>query len=212
MESLFQNDPTEGVRAKTSPLGGGALSIVVHAVVLLVLLGVLHRAPRIAPYQVPGTKNGMELLSYYSPGSRAQPPSDAAAKKAKPSDTAKIPHPALATTKPVDTPDSTGETGSANSMVSGLGQGEISLALEKYFPYPRPDLSALPHGTRGDVILDAVVGADGKIEELTLVQGLGPAIDSVVIATVKEWSYIPAMRGGVPVPSKQELHFHYERG
>jgi len=90
--------------------------------------------------------------------------------------------------------------------------GEISLALEKYFPYPKPDLSSLPHGTRGDVILDAVVGADGKIEELTLVQGLGPAIDSVVIATVKEWSYIPAMRGGVPVPSKQELHFHYERG
>ena len=97
-------------------------------------------------------------------------------------------------------------------MVSGLGEGEISLALEKYFPYPRPDLSALPHGTRGDVILDAVVGADGKIAELTLVQGLGPAIDNVVIATVKEWSYTPATRHGVPVASKQELHFHYERG
>ncbi len=212
MESLFQNDPTEGVRAKATRLSGGGISVALHAAVLLIALGILHRAPRIAPYQVPGTKNGMELLSYYSPGSRAQAPSEAAAKKAKPSDTAKIPHPALATTKPVDTPDATGETGSANSMVSGLGEGEISLALEKYFPYPRPDLSALPHGTRGDVILDAVVGADGKIAELTLVQGLGPAIDNVVIATVKEWSYTPATRHGVPVASKQELHFHYERG
>jgi len=61
------------------------------------------------------------------------------------------------------------------------------------------------------VILDAVVDQNGKIAELRLIQGLGPAIDNVVIATVKQWSYTPATRNGVPVVSEQELHFHYER-
>jgi protein TonB len=42
-------------------------------------------------------------------------------------------------------------------------------------------------------------------------KGLGQPIDDVVIATVKQWSFAPATRNGVPIPSEQELHFHYER-
>jgi hypothetical protein len=51
----------------------------------------------------------------------------------------------------------------------------------------------------------------GKIAELTLMQGLGPAIDDAVIALVNQWYFVPATKNGVPVPSVQELHFHYER-
>jgi hypothetical protein len=29
--------------------------------------------------------------------------------------------------------------------------------------------------------------------------------------TVNQWTYVPAMKNGVPVASVQELHFHYER-
>jgi protein TonB len=127
----------------------------------------------------------------------------------KPAAVSKAP---ISVPQPVETEVANAEKGSDNSALSGIGEGDISLALQKYFPYPKPDLSVLPHGTHGDVILAAVVDPDGKISELTLLQGLGPAIDDVVIATVKQWSYIPATRHGVPVPSKQELHFHYERG
>lgn len=86
------------------------------------------------------------------------------------------------------------------------------LALETYFTYPKPDLSSLPHGTEGDVILDAVVDEEGKIAKLTLVKGLGSPVDDMVIATVQQWRYTPAMRQGVPVASERERHFHYERG
>jgi protein TonB len=44
-----------------------------------------------------------------------------------------------------------------------------------------------------------------------VVHSLGPAIDNAVIATVNQWLYTPAMKDGVPVPSVEELHFHYER-
>jgi protein TonB len=29
---------------------------------------------------------------------------------------------------------------------------------------------------------------------------------------VKQWLFTPATKGGVPVASEQEFHFHYERG
>jgi protein TonB len=61
------------------------------------------------------------------------------------------------------------------------------------------------------VILDAVIDEHGKISDLKLMHGLGQPIDDVVIATVRQWSFAPATRNGVPIPSEQELHFHYER-
>ena len=103
------------------------------------------------------------------------------------------------------------ERGAENSAQSGLGDGDITIALQKYFPYPKPSLSTLPHGTAGDVILTAVIDEHGKISGLTLLQGLGPAIDNEVIQTVNQWTYTPATKNGVPVASVQELHFHYER-
>ncbi|HTF62834.1 MAG TPA: energy transducer TonB, partial [Edaphobacter sp.] len=86
------------------------------------------------------------------------------------------------------------------------------IALLQHFPYPHPDLSALAHGTRGDVILDAVIDEHGKVRELTLLKGLDPSIDQAVIATVRQWLFTPATKDGVPVASEQEFRFHYERG
>ena len=119
-------------------------------------------------------------------------------------DTAKIAAPN--TSSPVSaTPDSSSGTDS-------LGSGDISIAVLKASPRPRPDLSQLPRGSAGDVVLDAVIGPDGSIEKLTLVRGLGHGIDEVVIATVQAWTFLPATKDGKPIASEQELHFHYERG
>jgi protein TonB len=180
-----------------------------HALLLLALVGTFHRSPHLAPLQMPGTTQGVALLTDYSAGSPAHATGALSTKQPeqKPSTSAQ------ALTAPA-TPNKTSaptDLGTGNSTDSGLGQGEINLALQKYFPYPRPDLSTLPHGFSGDVVLNATVDADGKISNLTLLKGLGPTIDNTVIATVKNWSYTPATRNGVPVPSEQELHFHYER-
>jgi periplasmic protein TonB len=187
-----------------------ALSASIHIGALIALTGILHRAPKFAPYILPGTGAGTQLLTYYSPGSK-QPgrsivPVKAADKQKQPSTvhrlTAPEPEPAAAPSA---------DRGIASSGQSGLGDGNITIALQKYFPYPKPSLATLPHGAAGDVILNAVIDEHGKIAELTLLQGLGPAIDDEVIQTVDQWIYTPATKDGVPVPSIQELHFHYER-
>jgi protein TonB len=113
--------------------------------------------------------------------------------------------------KPAPPQPTPSDAGTGSTTESGLGEGDIRIALLQHFPYPHPDLSALAHGTKGDVILDAVIDDHGKITQLTLVKGLDPSIDQAVIATVRQWLFTPATKDGVPVPSEQEFHFHYER-
>jgi periplasmic protein TonB len=93
-----------------------------------------------------------------------------------------------------------------------LGEGNINIALASYFPAPKPDLSTLPRGTKGDVILDVVIDTTGKIADIKMTSGLGHGIDETVIAIVQQWTFHPATRDGHPVASEQELHFHYEKG
>jgi protein TonB len=93
-----------------------------------------------------------------------------------------------------------------------LGSGNVNIALVRSFPSPKPDLTKLPRGTSGDVVVDIVIDAEGKVASLTTMKGLGYGIDEVVAATVQQWVFQPATKDGKPVASEQELHFHYERG
>lgn len=193
---------------------GKLLSLAVHAGLFLFLFGGLRVSSRMAPLRLPGTAQGVTLLTYYSPGSAQPVRSEMPEKKlltakAPPQ---KFPVPGLAKAEPAR--EAGAQAGVGSTVQSGLGEGDITIALETYFPYPKPDLSGLPRGgephSGGDVILDVVVDATGKISQLTLVRGLGAQVDDSVIATVKQWTYTPAMRQGVPVASERELHFHYE--
>jgi protein TonB len=185
----------------------------IHVGVLGVLLGGFHWAPKVAPYRLPGTETGIRTLTYFSAGNPQPHSIDSPVKNAqvekKVVDKARD---ALRPAKPESAPATRADAGSGDAVKSGLGEGNITIALQKVFPYPKPDLSSMAHGTSGDVILDAVIDEHGKISALTLLKGLGDPIDKNVIATVEQWSYTPAMKDGVPVASEQELHFHYERG
>jgi periplasmic protein TonB len=191
-------------------LQGPVLSVAVHAAVFLVFALWAYRTPRIAPFRLPGTAKGLTLLTYYSPGSSKPSATDATvhSKRTKSARTE--------SRKDVDTPTPPAppraDAGTGNTTESGLGEGDIRIAMLQHFPYPHPDLSALAHGTRGDVILDAVIDEHGRITGLTLLKGLDPSIDQAVIATVRQWLFTPATKDGVPVVSEQEFHFHYERG
>jgi protein TonB len=197
--------------ASSSIRSGTAFSALTHIIVLAALIGIMHRAPKLTAYKFPGTKQGVELLTYYAPGSAAMAQNDIPVKAVAKPKAASTVHAPAADAKPDDASAPSTERGADNSGQSGLGDGDITIALQKYFPYPKPSLSTLPHGTAGDVILTAVIDEHGKISGLTLLQGLGPAIDNEVIQTVNQWTYTPATKNGVPVASVQELHFHYER-
>src|SRR5665213_3463741 len=172
------------------------LSTLAHAVVLFLAFGVLHTS-HIAPFKLPGTAHGFTMLTYYAAGSPPHAVSDIP-EKAPVKQKADTSHAALTLPMPKPKPLAAPATqdGTGNSSDDGLGEGDIKIAEQTYFPYPRPSLSSLPHG---------------NISDLKLMKGLGQPIDDVVIATVKQWSFAPATRNGVPIPSEQELHFHYER-
>jgi protein TonB len=190
---------------------GLLVSVGAHALVLLAVLAARSGTARVIVPEPPGTAAGNVVLTYFSPGSLPHASAHAPV----------TPTPARVPTmtapqapSPAKTSDAqlTTSSGPGASAESGLGSGDLHIALPTFSPAPRPSLSSLPSGTAGDVILDAVIDAQGHITQLTLLRGLGPAIDQSVIATVQQWVYAPATRDGKPVASGQELHFHYERG
>ena len=186
-------------------------SVLLHVTVILML--VHTRRPWIAPVRMPGTAQGSRVLLTYSPGRAAmrerstlKSPKILPVKQRQPK--VKVPElkpaPAVAPAPASASPDSS--TGN-----DGLGTGDVNIALLTYFPVPKPDLTQLPHGTRGDVVIDVVIDATGKIVQATMAKGLGHGVDEAVLATVQQWTFHPATKDGRPVASEQELLFHYER-
>jgi protein TonB len=200
------------LKAESSRHKAELLSITAHLCLLLFLVGGIGRATKVMPYRLPGTAKGVSLLTYYNPGSLQVIESKAPARSPEKAKPAPAPQPVRKPAELALAKAAEAQAGVGTSAQSGLGDGDITIALQSYFPFPTPDLSKLPHGTKGDVILNAVIDEHGNISELTLLKGLGSPVDEMVIATVQQWHYTPAMRKGVPVVSEQELHFHYERG
>lgn len=206
---------TTGVKMPSKRLSefgrGPAVSVALHvsAVALLVLLAA--KAPRVQAVRMPGTANGRHLLLAYSVGGASSEAESAVTKKvAAVTKTAArqkpVPVPSAAEPKPM------AEQGTGVAGLSGLGDGNMTIAALKVSPRPQPDLSSLPHGRGGNVILNAVIDTHGSITELTVVQSLGGTIDQQVMATVRGWSFAPATKDGQPVASEQEIVLHYERG
>jgi protein TonB len=185
-------------------------SLLIHALVLVAIVAVLRAPGKLALYRLPGTRNGVQSLTYYTLGSMQASQSDIRVTSAQPKP-ASITHSAIAAPRSEAASSPNTERGAGGLGQSGLGDGDVTIALEKYFPYPTPSLSALPPGFAGDVILTAVIDEHGKVAQLTLLHGVGSPIDDQVMQTVEQWTYVPAMKNGVPVASVQELHFHYER-
>jgi periplasmic protein TonB len=204
--------PVKAPRRIPTPVAGSAL---LHVLLLGILL--YQHAAEIAPIRLPGSEHGSNLLLTYSPG-RAPVQATAPNPKTQPKQ-ATAPTPLL----PTPTPTVKASTASPNSQspasaqpdsaagADALGSGNVNIALASYFPPPKPDLSTLPRGTKGDVILDVVIDSAGKIAEIKMTSGLGHGIDENVIATVQQWTFHPATKDGQPVASEQELHFHYEK-
>ena len=187
--------------------------IVASALLHLVALAIVLHARKIhvVPTRYPGTALGSRISLTYSPG-RARTETSLAALKPAP---AKL-------TRPVKAPDTAHAAASSVSPASAhpnaaqggdaLGSGDVTVALATFFPAPHPDLSQLPHGGRGDVIVDVTIDEQGRIVDTQVAQSMGDSIDGSVLAMIQTWTFKPATRNGVAVPSEQELLFHYERG
>jgi protein TonB len=184
-------------------------SALLHLVVLAIVLHV--RRPQVEPTRFPGTRLGSRISLTYSPG-RALTETSLVAPKPVP---AKLKNPFKSMTPARAAANMVSPASAHPNAAQGgdaLGSGDVTVALATFFPAPKPDLTQLPRGTRGDVIIDVVIDEQGKIVETQVAQSMGESIDSNVLATIETWTFKPATRNGVAVPSEQELLFHYERG
>jgi periplasmic protein TonB len=185
---------------------------------LLLIVALIHqRASWVAPIRLPGSPHGTNLLLTYSPGKAPLQTSTPNPKTTPKQAESATPLPTPVTQNPKETTVSPNTNSPASTQpdstagADSLGSGNINIALVSYFPTPKPDLSTLPHGTKGDVILDIVIDTTGKIADIKMTSGLGHGIDESVIATIQQWTFHPATKDGQPVASEQELHFHYEK-
>ena len=137
------------------------------------------------------------MLKAYAPGRTAavQPP--------KPKIVPPKEEPKLAMKEPEPPPPS--------SAGDPSGEADVTVAMANFYPSPKPDLSVLPHGTRGDVVIDIVIDQDGKVVDTHIDQGLGHGVDEAVLAVIQTWTFTPATKAGKPVASEQQLLFHFER-
>lgn len=191
---------------------GLATSAVVHlAVLLLLALGFRHGLVVARPVHLPGTPAGQHLLLSYSPGAPATAASNTLTHAPR-AQTPKPPRTQPAPIPPAPSPAITGEKGIGASGDSALGTDNIQIALPQNHPHPAPDLSSLPPGARGDVVVDVVIDETGRVTATTLVRGLGESVDATVIRVLKAWTFTPATRDGKNIASEQEILVHYERG
>jgi TonB family protein len=51
----------------------------------------------------------------------------------------------------------------------------------------------------GDVVLEIVVRADGRVGAVRIMQGLGSGLDQRAVDAVRQWRFSPARRFGTPV-------------
>ena len=101
--------------------------------------------------------------------------------------------------------------GSSNGNAD-LGQiyGNAALpALPLQFPDPHVPASELPPGVTGDVVVEVTIDASGNIVKKKLLQSIGYGIDEKVLAVLDNWRFKPATYNGLPVASRQDVHFHF---
>jgi TonB family protein len=102
----------------------------------------------------------------------------------------------------------------AGSLYGSLSYGtftgpEIRPALPIVSPDPvfGSDLAA----AEGDVIIEVTIDETGSIVQKVVLHSLGPAVDDRVLAALEKWHFTPASKNGVPIPSKQDVYYHFPR-
>lgn len=83
---------------------------------------------------------------------------------------------------------------------------KLTKKVEPAFP---PQASAI--GAEGTVLLSIVVSTGGRAENIVLVKPLGYGLDQAAIDAVKQWTFEPGRKGGMPVPVLATIEVNFRR-
>jgi TonB family protein len=100
----------------------------------------------------------------------------------------------------------------AGSLYGSLSYGtltgpEIRPALPVVSPDPVFGSDAA--GIEGDIVVEVTIDETGAIVQKIVLHSLGPALDERVLAALEKWHFAPASKNGVPIPSKQDVYYHF---
>jgi len=97
------------------------------------------------------------------------------------------------------------------SLSDGATAGEeIRPALPAVTVEPRVNPEDLVGIAEGNVVIEITIDESGAIVSKAVVRSMGPAIDAKVLAALESWRFRPATRDGVPIPSKQDVVYHFK--
>lgn len=82
-------------------------------------------------------------------------------------------------------------------------------ALPVKFPDPHVGSDELPAGVAGDVVVEVTIDVAGNIVKKKVLVSIGYGIDEKVLAVLEQWHFRPATINGMPVASRQDVHFHF---
>jgi len=89
---------------------------------------------------------------------------------------------------------------------SDLGGGVYhvggGVSAPKLIDYPQPEFPEEERKTKheGVVVLEVIVGADGRVKDLQVTRSLSASFDEKAMEAVKTWRFEPSMKDGRPVP------------
>lgn len=69
--------------------------------------------------------------------------------------------------------------------------------------------SALVQRKHADVVVAVTVDVDGHVSKVDVLESGGADLDEATIIAVRQWTFVPAMRGGKPVASRIRIPFHF---
>jgi periplasmic protein TonB len=84
---------------------------------------------------------------------------------------------------------------------------EITALVVKKVPPEYPEAAKKAH-IKGHVILKAIIGKDGDVENLQIVSG-PPELAPASIEAVKQWKYRPYLQQGKPVEVETEIDLNF---
>ena len=77
---------------------------------------------------------------------------------------------------------------------------------------PRYPAEAIRENIEGEVVLYAIIRANGSVDSIQVVRHLDPLLDPEAVAALAQWKFIPAKRNGKPVDVEAIVHipFNYK--
>ena len=63
-------------------------------------------------------------------------------------------------------------------------------------------------GAQGEVVLTAIIGVDGKVKDVKVLEG-HPLLRNAAVAAVKQWVYKPTLLNGKPVQLESRISLNF---